>query len=125
MPHKISIRAGDIELEGVLNDSPTSKLILEKMPIESSGNLWGNEIYFSIPVNSESSENLSDKVQLGDIGFWPVGKAFCIFFGPTPANHGDEIRAASKVNIFGKVIGDLEILRRVSDGEKIFVEKVE
>jgi hypothetical protein len=87
-------------------------------------NTWGQEIYFSIPVTVEL-ENGKEVVNAGDIGYWPPGKAFCIFFGPTPASRGDEIRGASKVNVFGKVIGDLEILLRVEDGEKIFVERVE
>ena len=117
MPHKISIKAGEIEVEGILNDSPTVKLILEKLPIESSGNLWGNEIYFSIPVNSESNENLSDRVELGDIGYWPTGKAFCIFFGPTPLSEGEEIVPASEVNIIGRLTDDPNRLKGFKDGD--------
>ena len=119
MPLKIVIKAGNIELEGILNDSPTAKLIWEKLPIESSGNLWGNEIYFSIPVSSEFDNTAREIVELGDIGYWPTGKAFCIFFGPTPLSEGDEIVPASQVNIVGRIIGDPTKLKEFEDGDFI------
>ena len=123
MSKRISIRTGSLAIEAELIDNATSSIIWESLPLESVVNTWGQEIYFSIPVTVEL-ENGKEVVNAGDIGYWPPGKAFCIFFGPTPASRGDEIRAASKVNVFGKVIGDLEILLRVEDGEKIFVERV-
>ena len=124
MSKRISIRTGSIEVEAELVDNATSDAIWKALPLESVVNTWGQEIYFSIPVTMEL-ENGQEVVSEGDIAYWSPGKAFCIFFGPTPASRGHEIRAASKVNVFGKVVGDLEVLRRVSDGEKIFVEKVE
>ena len=124
MSNRVSIRTCSIEVKAELVDNATSNAIWEALPLESVVNTWGHEIYFSIPVTVEL-ENGKEVVNAGDIGYWPPGKAFCIFFGPTPASRGDEIRAASKVNVFGKVIGDLEILLRVEDGEKIFVERVE
>jgi hypothetical protein len=124
MSKRISIRTGSIEVEAELVDNATSNAIWKALPLESVVNTWGQEIYFSIPVTTEL-ENGQEVVSGGDIAYWPPGKAFCIFFGPTPASRGDEIRAASKVNLFGKVVDDLEVLRRVSHGEKIFVEKVE
>ena len=123
MGKRISIRAGSIEVEAELVANATSDAISEALPIESVANTWGQEIYFSIPVTVEL-ENGEEVVSAGDIAYWPPGKAFCIFFGPTPASRGNEIRAASQVNVFGKVTSDLEILRRISDGEKIFVQKV-
>ena len=123
MSKRISIRTSSIQLEAELVDNATSEAIWRVLPLESVANTWGLEIYFSIPVTVEL-KNGQEVVDAGDIAYWPPGKAFCIFFGPTPASRGNEIRAASKVNVFGKVIGDLEILRGVSDGEKIFVEKV-
>ena len=124
MSKRISIRTASIEVEAELVDNATSGVIWKALPFESVVNTWGQEIYFSIPVTTEL-ENGQEVVSEGDIAYWPPGKAFCIFFGPTPASRGNEIRAASKVDVFGKVVGDLKVLRRVSDGEKIFVEKVE
>ena len=124
MSRRISIRTGSIELEAELVNNATADAIWKALPLESAANTWGQEIYFSIPVNIEL-ENGQEVVNAGDIAYWPPGKAFCIFFGPTPASRGSEIRAASKVNVFGKVTSDLDILDRVSDGETIFIEKVE
>ena len=124
MPQRIFIKAGDIIVEGVLNDSPVAKLILEKLPIESSGNLWGNEIYFSIPVSTELDENLSDKVELGDIGYWSIGKAFCIFFGPTPLSENDnEIVPAGEVNIIGRLTDDPKKLQDFKDGDFVVLSQ--
>jgi hypothetical protein len=124
MIRKIFIRAGSIEMEAELGDCATSDAIWKALPLESMVNTWGEEIYFSIPVNI-GLENGQEVVNAGDIAYWPPGKAFCIFFGPTPASRGNEIRAASKVNVFGKVVSDLDALGRVLDGEKILIRKVE
>jgi hypothetical protein len=122
MPQEIKIKAANIEVEATLNDSVTAKMIIEQLPIESTGNRWGDEIYFSIPVNAELEEGSRDILEAGELGYWPTGSAFCIFWGPTPASSGDEIRAASNVNIIGKVKGDCSILYDVPDGEQISVE---
>lgn len=122
MSKRISIRTGSIVVEAELIENKTSKAIWEALPLDSVVNTWGEEIYFSIPVSVEP-ENGQEIVNAGDIAYWLPGKAFCIFFGPTPASQGSEIRAASKVNVFGRLTGDPGILRRVTDGEKISVEK--
>lgn len=124
MSRRIFIRTGSIEMEAELVDCATSDAIWKALPLEGMVNTWGQEIYFSIPV-SIGLENGQEVVSAGDITYWPPGKAFCIFFGPTPASRGNEIRAASKVNVFGKVTSGLDILGRVSDGEKILIEKEE
>jgi len=124
MSRRIFIRTGSIEVEAELVDNATADAIWKALPLESAANTWGQEIYFSIPVNIEL-ESGQEVVNAGDIAYWPPGKAFCIFFGPTPASRSNEIRAASKVNVFGKVTSDLDVLDRVSDGETIFIEKVE
>ena len=121
MPYNICIKAGDIELKGILNDSPTAKLIWAKLPIESSGNLWGDEIYFSIPVSSEIDDDARDRVNLGDLAYWPIGKAFCIFFGPTPLSRGEEIVPAGRVNIVGHLTDDPLKLKSYEDGDFITI----
>ena len=121
---KITITAEDIKMSAELNDSNTAKKIWEALPIEESVQTWGDEIYFSIPVNI-GLENAKAVVSEGDLGYWPPGNAFCIFFGLTPASQGDEIRPASPVNIFGKIIGDPKAFKKVSSGAKIIIEKSE
>jgi hypothetical protein len=120
----IRIRAGTIEMEADLNDSPTARLVWEALPIEGRANRWGEEIYFSIPVNTGSEAGAKQDVEVGDLGYWPPGSAFCIFFGPTPVSSGSRPRAASPVNLLGKVSGDATRFRQVKDGEKVILERV-
>ena len=123
MERKIRIITGELKAEAELNDSKTAQLIWEGLPIESTNNLWGEEVYFNIPVKAGQEKGAREVVSAGELGYWPSGHAFCIFFGPTPASRGDEIRAASAVNIIGKVLSDPKIFRKAKDGAKITLEK--
>ena len=119
----IKISAGGLEVEAELNDSSTAEAIGSALPIKGKGSRWGGEIYFMIPVDVGLEEGCREVVEAGELGYWPSGKAFCIFFGRTPASEGDEIRAASAVNIVGRVTSeDLSGLAEVKDGEEILLE---
>jgi hypothetical protein len=120
---KIRVLTGELKVEAELNESKTAQLIWEALPIEGKGNLWGEEIYFAIPVKTGQEQGAREVISAGELGYWPTGRAFCIFFGPTPASYGDEIRAASAVNVIGKVIGDPKIFLKVKDGSKITLER--
>ena len=122
MKRKIKIIVGKLELEAWLNETKTAAKVFEALPITSTVNTWGDEIYFTIPVDAES-EDAKELVSLGDIAYWPPGKAMCIFFGKTPISRGDEIRPASPVNIIGKVEGDLKLLKKVKEGEEIIIRR--
>ncbi len=117
---RILIKAGDVELEAELNDTRTAQAILEALPLKAKANIWGEEIYFPIPLKLEIEDG-KDVVAPGDLGYWPEGHCFCIFFGPTPASQGNEIRPASPVTVFGKIIGDPRVLKQVVSGTKISV----
>src|SRR5512139_3923692 len=119
MGKKIRILVSDLKVEAELNESKTAQLIWEALPIEAKTNLWGEEIYYAIPVKTGLEQGAREVVSAGELGYWPTGHAFCIFFGPTPASRGDEIRAASAVNIIGKVSGDPKVFLKVKDGAKI------
>lgn len=123
MKRKIKIVVGKVELEAWLNETKTATKVFEALPLKSSVNTWGDEIYFTIPVDAQP-EDAKELVDLGDIAYWPPGKAMCIFFGKTPISRGDEIRPASPVNIIGKVEGDYKLLRKVKDGEGITIRPV-
>ena len=125
MERKIRIQAGNVSAEAILNDSPTAQKIWEILPLEAKGNTWGDEIYFAIPVKAPLEKTAQDLVQVGDLGYWPTGSAFCIFFGPTPMSRGEEIRPASAVNVIGKVTGDAKAFKKVASGAKIRIEKRE
>lgn len=122
MATKIKIKSGSIIAEAELNDSKTASLILKSLPIESSANTWGDEVYFTIPVTAELDETAKDFVEIGELGYWPTGKAFCIFFGPTPITKGNKIKPASGVNIVGKITGDAKVFKKMKDGDKIRIE---
>ena len=119
----ITIRAGNISMSAELNDKPTATQVWEALPIEARGSRWGDEIYFEIPVSAGQEADARADMEVGELGYWPVGSAFCIFFGPTPASRGDEIRAASAVNIIGKVSGDPKAFLKVKEGAHITLEK--
>ena len=124
MSRKITVRVENIKAEAELNDNETARKIWEALPIESTANTWGDEIYFPIPVKM-GLEDAKPVVSEGDLGYWPPGSAFCIFFGPTPMSQGDEIRPASPVNVFGRIVGDSKIFKKVTAGARIIVEKAE
>lgn len=113
---------GEVHAELSEENPETARAIWEALPIEARANTWGDEIYFSIPVEA-GAENPREVVEMGDLGYWPPGKAFCIFFGRTPASRGDEIRPASPVNVFGKVSGDPRVFKKVRGGERVTLEK--
>ncbi len=124
MGTKIKITAGDIALEAELGDSTTALKVVAALPIEGRVNTWGDEIYFAIPVEEELDGTAKELVEMGDLGYWPSGSAFCVFFGRTPISVGDEIRPASAVNIIGKVDGDPTALKSVGDGDKVILQKM-
>ncbi len=116
---KITITAGKVLAEAELNDSPTAQAIWRALPIDGRANTWGDEIYFEIPVEQGSAKDARAEVEVGELGYWPPGSAFCIFFGPTPASRGAGPRAASPVNPLGRVVGDATVFGAVRDGEKV------
>ncbi|MCS7233084.1 MAG: cyclophilin-like fold protein [Synergistetes bacterium] len=118
----IVIRFKGLELKGVLNETLTAQKIYEALPIKSHGNRWGQEFYFKIPVTMELEDG-KEVVNKGDIGYWPPGKAMCIFWGPTPISPPDKIIPASAVTIVGKIEGDLNLLDQLDDGDRIEIEK--
>ena len=123
--HTINIRAGNVEMQAELNDSPTTQKIWEALPIEGRANIWGDEIYFSIPVKASGEPGARADVEVGELGYWPPGNAFCIFYGPTPVSTGSQPRAASPVNLLGRVIGDATQFRAVRDAEKVVIARAE
>jgi hypothetical protein len=122
MEKKILIKVNSIKVMAELNETKTADAIWKALPIKGKVNLWGDEIYFSIPVDIDL-ESGQDLVSNGDLGYWPPGSAFCIFFGLTPASQGDEIRPASAVTVFGKVTDDPSVFKQVASGREIIIDR--
>jgi hypothetical protein len=121
MPRAIRITAGTVTLDAELNDSKPAAAIAAALPIEAKGQTWGDEIYFDIGL-ALAAEAPREVVDLGDLGDWPHGQAFCSFFGPTPMSRGDEIRPASPVEVVGRVVGDARAFKRVRAGSRVRIE---
>jgi hypothetical protein len=123
MPTPISISIGGESVPAELNDSATACEIAGKLPIETGFSTWGDEIYFSIPVK-RGAENPKVVVEMGELGYWPPGNAFCIFYGATPGSTADHIEPASPVNPIGRVTGDPKVFKALArKSGKIRLEK--
>ena len=121
----LQITAGTTTIKAEIYNTPTAKELLNSLPIKSTVNRWGGEIYFTIPVSVPLEDDSRDVLEPGELAYWPTGNAFCIFFGPTPVSQGEECRAASNVNVFGKVVSDISQLWDVEDGTEVMVVLIE
>lgn len=120
---KISITVGNLTLEAELFETESGKKIYEALPIESEINVWGDEFYFRVPLSLSPDDTYTKDVNVGDIGYWPPGRALAIFFGPTPLSKSDKPVPASEVNIVGRVLGDAKILRSVKGEKRIRIDR--
>jgi len=120
---KVKITVGDISLIGELRDTKLARKISEALPIESVADTWGDEIYFTIPIEVEALEYPQKTVKIGDLAYWPQGNAFCIFFGRTPISFSKEkISPASEVEVIGILKKGFEKLKKVRPGQLVRVE---
>jgi hypothetical protein len=121
---EIRIRIGEVSMEATLDDTPTGGKVAEALPIRAAFNTWGDEIYFTIPVEADLDVTAREEVRMGDLGYWPNGNAFCIFFGQTPVSKPGKIIPASAVNIIGRVRGDATRFKEVMGEREVLVEAV-
>lgn len=121
----IQITVEGITLFADLFETESARKIAEILPLEGAANVWGDEIYFDIPLNLDVEEDARAEVEVGDLGYWPDGPAFCIFYGPTPVSTDEKPRAYSPVNVFGCVKGDTTQLKDVSQGAPISITAVD
>jgi hypothetical protein len=121
---RIRITSGKVSAIAELNISKTADAIWKALPMRAPANTWGDEVYFSVPVKG-SLDNAQETVNVGDLGYWPPGNAFCIFFGPTPISKGGEIRPASAVIVFGRIVGDARVFEAVPDGAEVTIENAQ
>jgi hypothetical protein len=120
---EILIRSPKIgEIRAVLEESLAPKTVSalsQALPLKARARRWGKEVYFETPV-AVDLEKGAEVVEKGAIGYWPPGRALCLFFGPTPASKNpEEIRPASAVTVVGRILADPEILDGVQDGDPI------
>ena len=121
----IEISSGELSVQAELNESPTAQEIWKKLPLEGRANTWGDEIYFEVPVVMDQESDARAEVEIGELGYWPVGRAFCIFFGPTPVSTDERPCAYSPVNVIGRVQGDATLFKLVRDGDLVRIDRLE
>jgi hypothetical protein len=121
----LQISVGQLVITATLNDSSTSDQLWDALPITGRANIWGDEIYFSIPVDADEAADALETVDMGSVAYWPPGNALCLFWGPTPMSAPGEIRPASAVNVMGMIDGDPTVLVQVSDGVDVLVERAD
>lgn len=122
---RIRIRWENGQIEGQLEDKPTARLVWDALPCTSSANTWGDEVYFTLPVQAGLEPDAKQVVDPGAICFWTQGSALALPFGPTPISQDDECRLASECNLLGKLDGDPRLLSSVRDGDTITIERAE
>lgn len=105
----------------MLYNSPTGRHIHSSLPMEGKTVLWGNEIYFSTPLTIPFEVDAREILEPGELAFWPMGSAFCIFFGTTPASTAKKPQAYSPVNVFGIIESDLSSLQNIKQGKPITI----
>jgi len=120
---RINIRAGNVALWAEIDETSCGRAFYEALPISAGFNVWGDEFYFEVPLEAELDPTATSKVAVGEIGYWPPGRAIALFFGPTPMSTGDEPVPASDVNIIGRISGDARELRRAAGADNIVIEK--
>lgn len=121
--NRIKIQAGNLELKARLYETPTAEMIFDALPLKGEVQTWGDEIYFGVDLEIEPEKDAREEVEVGELGYWPMGPAFCIFFGPTPVSKGSKPKAYSPVNVFGKVLDDSTLLKDIRNGTLVTVTK--
>jgi len=123
MMRKILITINNLSVSAELNDSVSANKIWGALPLSGSANVWGDEIYFEIPVSLKEVSDAQQEVDVGTLAYWPPGSALCVFFGRTPASTSDKPKAYSPVNILGSVDGDSKVFKIVKVGDQIVIDK--
>jgi hypothetical protein len=122
MAVKIRITIQDLIFDAVLSDTPCAQSIAKALPIAAAPSEWGDEFYFAIPVSAPLDATATTSVKIGDIGYWPPGRALAIFFGPTPMSTAEDPVPASAVNLVGSIEGDATVLRKAKGAREIRIE---
>jgi len=121
----VRITVGEIAIDAVCRDTPTARAVLEACPFAAEANVWGEEVFFSAPIDSDDEAHQKQVVEPGEIAYWVQGGAIAVGYGPTPASTGDEIRLVAPTNIWADAQGDVRALKAARAGDPVWVETLE
>ncbi len=122
--HTIKITIGGIQLFADLKPNRTAQAIVDVLPITASVNQWGEEFYCKVPGVKDYRETAKNQVKVGDVAFWGMGEMLAVFFGRTPMSLGEDPVPADRVNVIGKVQGDVKILQQAVGATTMQVELI-
>ena len=120
---KLILRINGKSLNLFLKETETAEKIYNAVPINSSINTWGEEIYFNTNLSINREKEAKAVVDFGEIAFWTEGSAIAIGYGKTPVSSGDEIRLASPCNIWANADFDKSFFGDINDGDKVNLDK--
>jgi hypothetical protein len=123
MPQRITVTIGGLSLSAELNETSVARAVHEALPLQGRAHRWGDEYYMTIPVAGAKGAAQQTQFAVGELGYWPPGPAFCLFFGPTPASHGTEPRMASPGCSLGRLLEDVSALRSLPGTVDIRLER--
>jgi hypothetical protein len=92
----------------------TVDALLRVLPLQGRVAIWKEQVYFQVPLKIGPEKATPQAVE-GDIAYWPMGNAICIFVG-SMQTHGP-------INHIGKNLSNLEMFRKVQSGTRIRVER--
>ena len=120
---RLKITIGGVILTAQLRHTPTADALYDAAPFDSQASTWGEEVYFSAPVEAARETDARDVVEAGELAFWIEGSSIAIGFGRTPISRGDEIRLAAATNIWADAVEDVRRLAAVNPGDAVRVER--
>ncbi len=110
MARRIVVEASGRTLTAELSDSAAAQAVLSSLPLDAAMSRWGDEYYGNIGIEIPQDATARVVMEVGEIAYWPPGRALCIFFGRTPASTDSRPRAASPVLPVGRVVAGLDWL---------------
>lgn len=120
--HTIKITIGGIQLLADLKPNRTAQAVVDALPISAPVNQWGEEFYCKVPGVKDHRETAKNQVKVGDVAFWGNGEMLAVFFGRTPMSLGEDPVPADRVNVIGKVQGDVKVLQQAVGATTMQVE---
>jgi hypothetical protein len=66
---KIVLFIEGLIMNAELNDTLTAKKILEILPLEGTVQVWGEEIYFDIPLKMDLQPDAREDIEIGTLAY--------------------------------------------------------